>query len=373
MSKFLSFRSCPSWGISMANHVTIDDVARKAEVSRSTVSRVLNGQTTHIREETRRRVLEAAQALGYRPNFFAKGLKTRQSSCIGVITEDIESPFAAPILAGIQAHLATQGYVSIVLAAKPDAYEPAVDSLYSRHVEGIIFAMTRVREVDVSNLPNVPVVLAYSSDAARRVPSVVPDDFGGTVRGMQHLIHMGHRRIGFVSGPHDSPNAQQRLEAYRLTLQGFGIAPTDDWIRHGTWGDPDSGRRAALSLLAQPEPPTAIFAANDVLAVGVLDAAYDLSLRVPEDLSVLGFDNQVIGKFTRPRLSTVALPTREIGERSAEIMLALIDRSAVPHQHPVLIPCEIIPRQSTGSVPQIDRPLHPHPHPQTQVPAPPSS
>lgn len=336
----------------MRKRTTVNDVAIAAGVSRSTVSRVLRGESRHIRQATRERVLQATAALEYRPNRLAQGLRTQRSGLIGVITDNIESPFAPPLVAGIQECLTEAGLIPLVVAASTDLDERAstVNTFLSQQVDGIIFAMTWVRTVDLHLTEGLPIALAYSSSPSYTIPSALPDDHGGVVLGMQHLHELGHQRIAFVNGPEDWVSARQRIESYRFTLRRLGLPMRPDWIGHGEWEDPDSGHHAALRILnSGPERPTAFFVANDIMAVGVLDAVASIGLTVPEDVSVLGFDDRDLCTYVRPQLSTIALPLREIGRQAAR---GLLESTAGTGRHwPITVPCTLVRRASTGPAP----------------------
>lgn len=330
--------------------VTISDVAKKAQVSRSTVSRVLNNQTRYVREETRLAVLEAAKALGYRPNSIARTLKTKKSHCIGVITDDIDTPFLPLMLKGIEQYAFSRGYSALVCNSgyeleKQKAY---IEMLSQRHIDGIIFAASFVYSYaqDLIN-PGLPIIYAYSHSPQKTKNSVISDDFNGAQIAVRHLLSLGHERIGYINGPKNVIPSQDRIRGYAHALQNNGVQFEECLVKYGQWEESVSGYRAAQELLSLNEPPTAIFAANDVMAAGVIDAVHDLGLRVPDDISVIGYDDRDIAAFLKPALTTVKLPMYEIGSTAARLIIECVEQDS-SFADSAFVQCQLVVRDSCG-------------------------
>lgn len=334
--------------------VTISDVAKKAGVSRSTVSRVLNNQRHHVKEETRKKVLQAAAELGYRPNSVARSLKTKRSHCIGVITDDIATPFLPAMLKGIEQYAFSHGYSALVCNSgyERERQKAYLEMLAQRQVDGIIFAASFVYSYSEDFLdPGLPIIYAYSHSPHEAKNSVLSDDFHGTEEAIRYLTSLGHTRIGFINGPPDVIPSQNRFRGYKVALESNGIEFDRQLIRCGEWEEPQSGYDAAMELLRLPDPPTAIFAANDVMAAGVIDAVHALGLDVPGDVSVIGYDDRDMARFLKPALTTVRLPMVEIGSAAARMVIECIEEG-ITLIDSVSVSCQLIVRESSGVCPQ---------------------
>jgi len=336
--------------------VTIIDVAQRAGVSRATASRVLRGQRTYISEDVRKRVLAVAEELGYHHNVIAASLRTRKTRSIGVITDDISSAFAPPLLAGIENYCYERGYSALVCGSGLDPVREKryAEILVGRRVEGIIFVSPWVHisswvheETQQKVLTDIPVVYAYSSPSNQSQLSVVPDDFGGSVAATEHLVSLGHSRIGFIGGPEDWKATGDRFRGYVSVLESYGFPIETNWLGNAEWDDPTPGAEVAYRILKEAERPTAIVAANDVIAAGVDDAARELGLRVPEDVAVVGYDNRDMSRFVRPPLTTVQMPFTEIGTTATKLLLDWIEGIEV-RVGTVVVPCKLLVRESCG-------------------------
>lgn len=299
----------------------MQDVARLAGVSRTTVSFVMNNvRVSEIPAETRERVLDAVRELGYRPNAVAQGLRTKRTNVIGFLTDGIASTvYAVNIVEGAQAAAWAAGkLLMIVNTGGIDSIEQAgIEMMLERQVEGLIYAAWFHREVrPPANLREVPAVLVDCFDPERLFPSVVPDEVQGGREATEFLLRKGHRRIGFINlnEPEVLPAAAGRLEGYRLALAAYGVAFDPALVRYGDGATP-SGYQSTLDLMQMPEPPTALFCGTDREAMGAYQALGHLGLSIPHDVAVIGFDNQeVIAAFLRPPLTTMALPHYEMGQ-----------------------------------------------------------
>lgn len=330
---------------------TIADVARAVELSPTTVSFVINNVPyANIPEETRERVWQAVKALGYRRNAAAKVLRTQQTHTIGFVTDEVATtPFAGQVIKGAQELAWDNEKMLIIINAggNPSVLEAAVEVLLDRQVEGIIYAAVYHQEVQPPrNLWEVPTVLLDCYCADRSLPSVVPDEVGGGRMATELLISQGHRRIGFINLMADLPAAIGRLQGYREALAMSSIAFDPTLVRHGN-AQADGGYEQIQQLMRLDSPPTAVFCGNDRTAMGAYDGLRDLGLRVPQDVSIVGFDNQeIIAAYLRPALTTVLLPHYDMGRWAVQHLLNQIEHPAAttPLQH--LEPCTAIIRES---------------------------
>ena len=329
---------------------TIGDVARLAGVSPTTVSFVLNDVAgSHISEPTRTRVRASVRELRYRPNATARLLRTDQSYTIGFVTDEIAStPFAGDVIKGAQEAAWEAGKILMIVntGENREIEESAVGMMLERRVEGIIFAAMYHRAVEPpADSREVPTVLlnCYSEDGTWA--SVVPDEVSGGRTATEVLLGKGHERVGFINLPPGIPAAVGRLQGYKRALEARGLPFDDSLVRNGD-GTARSGYRLAAGLIRAPDPPTAIFCGNDPMAMRGYEALKERGLRIPEDVAVVGFDNQeLIAAHLRPALSTVALPHHEMGRWAVEY---LIDRAArgvtPPARH--AIGCPYVGRES---------------------------
>jgi LacI family transcriptional regulator len=336
---------------SKRRNVTMMDVARHAGVSQTTVSFVLNNEETpNIPDETRQRVLDAVAALGYRPNVLAQSLRMKRSGIIGFVTDEIAiTPHAGKIFEGAQDIAWENGKILILVntKAKRDFENTAIDLLLGRQVEGIIYATMFHHPVNVpAALREIPTVLLDCFVEDRQMPSVVPDEYKGGYTATKYLLDHNHRRIGFINNIDDIPATMERLEGYKDALKSYGVpfAPTlvykDQSIQEG-------GYRGALDLLRQDNRPTALFCFNDRMAMGAYDAIRKLNLRIPQDVAVVGFDNQeLIAGHLYPPLTTMELPHYQMGSWAAQHLVELL--SDTEHNNPMQhkIECRLVERES---------------------------
>jgi LacI family transcriptional regulator len=333
--------------------ISIKDVAAAASVSVTTVSHVLNDVPgKRITAVTRDRVRAAAENLGYRPNAVARGLRLRRSHTLALVSDEIATtPHAGRIILGAQEAASKQGWLLMLVNTSndPALEEREIQSLLQRQVDGFLYATMYHRVVEVPALLGAsPTVLLDARSSDGSVSSVVPDEVSGGRAAVEELVRHGHRRIGFVTNVDDIPATRGRLEGYRQALAAAGI-PFDPALVVAEASDPRGGQRAARQLLEGPGRPTAVFCFSDRMAMGAYHAAAELGLRIPHDVSVVGFDNQeLIADGLRPELTTVALPHYEMGAWAVEQLLREIDMAApvTPSHH--FLPCPIVRRNSVG-------------------------
>lgn len=338
--------------------VGIRDVAKLAGVSVTTVSHVLNDTPQmRVAEGTRARVREAAKTLGYGPNRAARALRTNKSGLIGMLSEDIATtPHAGRIILGAQEaareHDLTLVIVNTERDSNGDSHKDDVQTLIDRQVEAVLYATMYHRRVSLPpNLQGVPAVLIDSTDRAGIVPSVVPDEVGGAIAAVAHLVEAGHRRIGFLNNDDDVPATHERLVGFRQVLRDHGI-PVDETLIVQAPSETLPGYALARDVLARPDRPTALFCYNDRMAMGAYRAAAELGLDIPGDLSIVGFDNQeLIAANLFPGLTTVALPHYEMGAWAVETLVRLLRGEAeykALADTPTRLDCPIVIRGSVA-------------------------
>ncbi|MBR2662109.1 MAG: LacI family DNA-binding transcriptional regulator [Clostridia bacterium] len=337
---------------------TMRDVALLAGVSTATVSHVING-SKNISAETTERVLQAISQVNYKPNTLAKSLRMGQSHTIGVLVEDIRGLPVASIVSGISETLAKGGYKTILhdlhlLEKLYNQYEQigsyrqrindGLSLLQSANVDGIIYVAMHDRHLDyLFDEMDIPLVFAYSHGTEKDT-YVTYSNRDSAADIIRFLIGKGHKHIAVIAGhPHSYPTAQ-RLLGIQMAMQQVGLSLPQEYIRYGNW-EYESGMVQTGELLRLPIRPTAIFAMNDLMAAGCMAVLTSEGLRIPQDIAVAGFDNREIAEYLQPPLTTVALPTTEIGVQAA---LHIIDMISNPRIHPAreIINCSIVERAS---------------------------
>ncbi|ATW51514.1 LacI family transcriptional regulator [Streptomyces peucetius subsp. caesius ATCC 27952] len=337
----------------MAAVVTLKDVADRAGVSVSTVSLVINGREAgRVKPAVGRRVRQAAEELGYAPNLQARSLRTRQTNTIGLISDMVAStPFAGRMLAGAQDAAWQAGYLLLLIdtGGHAEMEQSAVQTLAQRNVDALIYASMYHREIELPEIPQgLPLVVLDGRPTGEPplVDWVVPDERGGARAAVEFLIRAGHTRIGFCTVEENVPAARERLAAYRETLQEHGLAYDPALVSRGATGDAHSGLRTARELLDRDDRPTALFCYNDRVAMGAYRAARHLGLSVPDDVSLVGFDDQEhVADALEPGLTTVALPHYDMGAWAVRRTLTRIgtEEAAGKHLH---MPCRLVTRDS---------------------------
>jgi DNA-binding LacI/PurR family transcriptional regulator len=335
--------------------VTMRDVARATGVSQSTVSRVLSGAPTAvpIAEGTRERVLAAARELGYRPNPLARGLRGLRTMLLGVIVREITDPFFAGAIEAVSIEASRRGY-NVVLGHAHGRADEAIalwGVLEARHCDAILLLgdmSDQPRLLEDLQGAQVPVVAMWQGSRPDGIASVSVDNRAGIIAVLDHLVGLGHRRIAFV-GARRLGDIQERESAYIDYLTELVGRPPDDYLQHAP-NDPTGGVDALTALLDLAEPPTAVIASTDVLAIGVLHEAHTRNIRVPEDLSVTGFDDIPVAAFTVPALTTVRMPVRDMVDAAVRMVIDEPPPATARgrRKHPVLEPSLVI-RASTRS------------------------
>ncbi|MEE3031053.1 MAG: LacI family DNA-binding transcriptional regulator [Planctomycetota bacterium] len=331
----------------MAKATTIQDIAKLAGVSKSTVSRVMN-KTTAVHPEKAAAVIKAAEQLGFAPNQFARSLASGRSMTVGVITQNLGSPFYDAIAQGVIAGLEGTGYSPIFADGRWDRVveEDSIRSLQGRRADGILLIGGQLRGTDLKalcgTLPRVTI--------ARHLPSVqhcciYVDNVQGGFLATQHLIRHGHTKIAFIGGLHHHSDAKDRLAGYRKALAQANIRFTTKLVLEGNFSSA-SGHAAVHTLLKSGEEFTAIFAANDATAYGARLALDQHGLRVPQDVSLVGYDNQAESAFMIPPLTTMHQPAHQMGQAAATAVLEKIQGQPIKSR--VFIP-ELRCRESVAT------------------------
>jgi LacI family transcriptional regulator len=318
--------------------VTLRDVARVAGVHPATVSRALNEETRAlVNEETARRVLSAAEELGYQPNPIARGLKTNRSYTIGVLIPDLTNPLFPPILRGIEDRLETAGYTPLIANTDNDPERELLDSqtMRARQVDGIIAATARRdhRLHDALLETGIELVLVNRRQEELPVSSATADDRMGMRLSVEHLVSLGHTRIAHLAGPLDYSTGLDRHEGFHETMRAAGLEPDPELVLVAEAFTESEGARLCEQLMAAGRNFTAVAAANDLLALGCYDVFAERGVRCPEEVSVVGFNDMPFAARFQPPLTTIHIPHYEIGKAAGELMLErLQDADSEPRE-----------------------------------------
>ncbi|MEO1498738.1 MAG: LacI family DNA-binding transcriptional regulator [Planctomycetota bacterium] len=331
--------------------VSIEDVARRAGVSISTVSRVLNRRNI-VNADTRKRVEKAIDALGYRPNVFARGLMLRRSNILGLVLPDLHGEFYSEIIRGANTKTRELGYHMLVSSVTADDDGHDVLSAVGTQglVDGIIVMVTEMSSRIRSSLAgaDLPLVVLDGDVPGVKHDSVVIDQQQGAEAMVRHLLDTApDDRVLFIGGHEMNLDTRDRLEAYRRVLAEHGRPPAGDDVVHLDYRYETAFNYASGRVLQWAERPTTVFAANDEMAAGVVDAAIAATLRVPEDLKVVGFDDTRIAQLTRPRLTTVRVPKSDMGAAAIELLCARLSEPKRPSTK-VTLETELVVRESCG-------------------------
>lgn len=309
---------------------TIHEVARRARVSTSTVSRTINSPAL-VDAETAQRVWKAIKELEYYPNTQARSLVSGRSRIIGLIVSDITNPFFPELVKGFEDVAAQHGYDILVSSTNYDSARMAVcvRRMLERKVDGVAIMTSEMDDHLIEQLAHgkVPMVFLDTGPRGERISNIVVDYTMGVNEAVEHLVALGHRRIGFISGPPGLKSAQVRRSAFLQALDRYGIREDEALVQEGNH-KVDGGLEAMTRMLEQTDAPTAVLASNDLTAIGMLSALRRAGLEVPRDISVVGFDDIWLAQFTEPPLTTVRLSQNEIAEKAFRALLA--DLGAAP-------------------------------------------
>jgi len=328
--------------------ITIYDVAREANVSMATVSRVVNGNP-NVKPTTRKKVLATIERLGYRPNAVARGLASKKTTTVGAIIPDISSIFFAELARGIE-DIATMYKYNVILSNSDQNKNKElqlIDTMLEKQVDGIVFMGANITEEHIQqfNTSSAPIVLAATYDASNKIPSVNIDYEQAAYEATKYLIDLGNKKTAFVTGLEESSINDLKYDGYKRALEEASLPLNEDYIIKADYTY-DSGMEAVHELANLEDKPTAIFVASDEMALGVIHGAQDMGYKVPEDVQVFGFDNTRLATMVRPTLSTVVQPMYDIGAVAMRLLTKYMNKEEVEEKN-VVLPHRLEKRNST--------------------------
>ena len=331
--------------------VTIRDVARAAGVSVATVSRVFNNSgPVHV--ETRARIREVASEMRYSPNSAARSLITAKSNTLGVLLPDLYGEFFSEVIRGIDQTAQHNGYHVLVSSSHETLprIEGAMRAMRGR-VDGLIVMSPDIDAPTLAaNLPDsLPVVLLNCAVEGTSYDAISVDNFGGAYAMVRHLLSTGRHRVAIITGSSRNYDARERLRGYRAALRDVGAEPEEGWEIPGDFTE-TGGYQAAREIAALSPRPTAVFAANDAMAIGALSAFNELRLRVPDDIAVAGFDDIPMARYMNPPLTSVHIEISELGARAMNVLLAAVQEKNRHERRQIILPTTLVVRQSCGEV-----------------------
>jgi len=313
--------------------VTIKDIAKEAGVSHSTVSRALHGNPL-ISDETIARIRKIAHEMGYFPSAAARALKTNRSQVLGVILSSMDDPFFSEILQGIENEIQGSGYSLFIAAAQnnPEREREIVHTMVEHRAEGVIICSTSFSEDQGGSFLQygVPIVVVNNQAAEEFRYSIYHDDVYGSQLVTRHLIELGHKKNAYLGNSLSGRTNMDRLTGFKQEMASAGLPIPENYILEVPGGAPENGRAAVKQILDFPSRPTALICYNDMLAIGALKEFQQSNIRVPQDMSVTGFDNIVFSAYTNPLLTTFDQPKRFIGSEAARLLLDLLDPTSTP-------------------------------------------
>ena len=327
---------------------TIRDVAREARVSVATVSRALN-DSGPVRDDTRRRVRDAADNLRFTPHGAARSLITSRTNTLGVLLPDLYGEFFSEVIRGIERGAQRAGYQLLLSSARNarDEVHGALGTMYGR-VDGLILMAPdlELAEMLAQRRDGTPIVFINSPVTASDAHVITIDNHGGACRMVKHLVQQGHERIAIIRGADRNHDAAERLRGYRDALEECGLPREPRWELHGDFSEA-AGYRAGRAALKLDPRPTAIFASNDAMAIGAISALREEGVIVPDDMAVAGFDDIPIARYVSPSLSSVHVPIAQLGERAMDLLLGAIAGPEAGTARRVVLPTTLVIRKSS--------------------------
>ena len=340
----------------MINMATIRDVARYAGVHPSTVSRVFSGKAS-ISSDTQQRVLNAAKELGFHPNAIARSLSMRRTHTIGMVVPFVyeglfNDSFFPQSMRGMLEASYRHGYRLILGGSQgyQDEYTQIRQIMDSSQADGIVVMSSRldVDTVSALHLQGTPFVLIGHppTGETQHIPWVDADNRQATRQAIEHLIELGHQRIAYIGGDPENQTTQERLQAYQETMNQGGIHPEPHWVEYGYFSE-EGGYLTAHHMLSQNNPPTAFYAANDPMAIGVIRAIQERGLNIPQQISIIGTNDSPAAAHTDPPLSSISVPYSQIAAKAVDMLVTLIEQDSIePTSH--TLDCLLVKRDSTG-------------------------
>jgi LacI family transcriptional regulator len=329
---------------------TISDVAKLAGVSKTTVSRFLNDKSAgNMTEETKHKIMEAVECLNYKPNNIARSLKGKQTKAIGFIVHDISNPFFQPLVSGVESVLYQSGYSLVLCNTNLDLNEEllCLDTLAQRQIDGILLAGL---DISVEHLKDfkadIPIVLLERQVDEDSYDIVSVDNFKGAYIGVEHLIQLGHKKIAHVTGNERSRVAKERVEAFCKCLHDYGMSVDSNYIIKGNY-KLESGYEAMKRLMLLSNKPTAVFFGNDNMAVGGMRYLFENNIRIPDEISIVGFDDIIISSMITPPLTTIRQPIYQMGRKATSILLDRVNKKNSDKKENIILEPSLIVRSST--------------------------
>ncbi|MEA2020878.1 MAG: LacI family DNA-binding transcriptional regulator [Candidatus Caldatribacteriota bacterium] len=328
-------------------NTTIKDVAKLAGVHPSTVSRVINNDS-RISEKTKNKVIYVINKLGYTPNAIARGLKTKRTNTIGMLIPDITNPFFADLARGVEDAANESGF-NVILCNSDEKLEKErtyLEILKEKRVDGLILGSVHIKDKSIFRLEKIkyPYILVSRDIEGLDKNCIIVNDIAGGIMATEHLIKLGHRKIAHITGPLKVRSAINRLEGYRIALKKNHIEYKEELVEEGDFRIA-GGYKAMKKLLKLPELPTAIFTANDLVAMGAMQAIQQKKYHIPRDFCIIGFDDIKLASFVFPALSTIRQPMLEMGALAVKTLLRII-KGGEFNQKKVILKPELIVRES---------------------------
>ena len=343
--------------------VTLKEIAEKCSVSITTVSNILNGKS-NVSEKTKERVLTVIKETGYRPNYMARGLRASKTNSVGIIIDDLTEFSSTGIIDGIMSYFDEHHYKAILENLRfyskwgtkwyhnkgyEDSVQQAIDEFESIKVDGIIYVAGHARSIScIPENMNIPLVISYAFTEQAGISTVEFDDEKAAFDLTNHLIKNGHKKIAVIAGTKTNIHTVRRLNGFKKAMKKNGLLIKDSDIKYGNWYS-ESGYENA-KLLLEDSDYTAVFCFNDLMAAGVYDYLYEKKLIPGKDISVAGYDNRAMSQFLKPALTTVEIPLKDIGRKSAELLLQQIDNPDIFDAQHYFVQCGIIERNSVGKI-----------------------
>lgn len=334
---------------SPGRRVTVHDVAARAGVSQPTASLVLSSHPkARVAPATRARVLLAAADLGYKPNVVARSLARRRSFALGVIVPDVRNPFVADVIAGAERVAAEAGYAVLLCDQSARGALQHLEVLRARQIDGILLDAVGAASLPSDALAGVNVVLI--DEPSERWPGIATDAVAAGRLAGEHLLSLGHRELAFIGPASDVYAFRMRERGFVMALRAAGVRLSSERLRRAA-PTVEGGRDSMRRLIATATRPTAVFCANDLMAIGALKQCLLAGLRMPADMSVVGCDDIELARYVTPELTTVAVPARELGARAARLLLQLIEQSTQRVSAARPLPVRLVVRGSSGPAP----------------------
>ncbi|MBO1513588.1 LacI family DNA-binding transcriptional regulator [Metabacillus bambusae] len=328
----------------------MSDVAKLANVSPATVSRVLSNPEL-VSKETRQKVLDVINEVNYKPHIVARQFRTKETKIILVVVPDITSAFFSKVLRGIE-HVAVNNGYQVILGDTENDIEREkeyINLLLQKQADGMVLLTARLNKTKLEEISeHFPMVLACEYMDGLNVPTVSIDNISSARKATEHLIKLGHTKIAHITGPINVILSRDRMRGYQQAMMSHDLDIDSAYIQEGDFSF-ESGYNQTLKLLALENPPTAVFAFNDEMAMGAIKAAKDSGLKAPEDLAVVGFDNVKMSSVIEPNLTTINQPKYEIGKKAMELLLKLINGESI-NKKKFVMKDELIIRESCGSI-----------------------